>query len=50
MSIWFNPKVTAKELRPLGINTMGDHIGIAVAVQPEDAPSTVMSHLLHPSK
>jgi len=28
MSIWFNPAVTAKDLRPLGANTMGDHIGI----------------------
>jgi 1,4-dihydroxy-2-naphthoyl-CoA hydrolase len=28
MSIWFNPAVTAKDLRPLGTNTMGDHIGI----------------------
>jgi len=28
MSIWFNPAVTAEELRPLGINTMAEHIGI----------------------
>jgi 1,4-dihydroxy-2-naphthoyl-CoA hydrolase len=28
MSIWFNPAVTAKDLRPLGTNTMGEHIGI----------------------
>ena len=28
MSIWFNPTVTAKELSPLGINTMSEHIGI----------------------
>ena len=28
MSIWFNPAVTAKDLRPLGANTMGEHIGI----------------------
>ncbi len=28
MSIWFNPNVTANELRPLGINTMSEHIGI----------------------
>ena len=28
MSIWFNPAVTAKEIRPLGVNTMSEHIGI----------------------
>jgi 1,4-dihydroxy-2-naphthoyl-CoA hydrolase len=28
MAIWFNPAVTAEELRPLGDNTMSDHIGI----------------------
>ena len=28
MSIWFNPTVTAKELRSLSINTMAEHIGI----------------------
>ena len=28
MSIWFNPNVTAEEIRPLGINTMAEHIGI----------------------
>ncbi len=28
MSIWFNPAVTPEQLRPLGRNTMGDHIGI----------------------
>lgn len=28
MSIWFKPTVLAEELRPLGYNTMGEHIGI----------------------
>jgi 1,4-dihydroxy-2-naphthoyl-CoA hydrolase len=28
MSIWFTPNITAEDLRPLGHNTMGDHIGI----------------------
>jgi len=28
MAIWFNPTVTVEQLRPLGSNTMGDHIGI----------------------
>lgn len=28
MSIWFNPAVTAKDLHPLGVNTMAEHIGI----------------------
>jgi 1,4-dihydroxy-2-naphthoyl-CoA hydrolase len=28
MSIWFNPGITAEELRPLSTNTMGEHIGI----------------------
>ena len=28
MSIWFNPTVTAKDLRPLSLNTMAEHIGI----------------------
>ena len=28
MSIWFNPALTAKDLRTLSINTMAEHIGI----------------------
>jgi len=28
MAIWFNPAVTVEQVRPLGNNTMGDHIGI----------------------
>ncbi len=28
MAIWFDPAVTAKDISPLGHNTMGEHIGI----------------------
>jgi 1,4-dihydroxy-2-naphthoyl-CoA hydrolase len=28
MSIWFDPTVTPEQLRPLGHQTMGEHIGI----------------------
>ena len=28
MSIWFNPNITAEEIRPLGVNTMSEHLGI----------------------
>ena len=28
MAIWFDPAVTVEQVRPLGNNTMGDHIGI----------------------
>jgi 1,4-dihydroxy-2-naphthoyl-CoA hydrolase len=28
MAIWFDPAVTAKDISPLGLNTMADHIGI----------------------
>ncbi len=28
MSIWFNPGVTAQELQPLGVHSLGGHLGM----------------------